>query len=895
MRALFWPTTLVFASLAGCGSGVIEIPKDDTASIDTCPQISMNARGLAFDDTRIAWPASSALTVQNRCEGSTVLQISATPAPHGADPSFTIGEEGELWQIAPGDSLEIPVVFTARDYEEAKGNWVLQTNDPVQPEIYISLIGQADPDQDGDGFDAPEVDGQDCNDFNPGIYPGAPETYYDGIDANCDGQSDFDQDLDGVERQPEGLDCNDLDETIHPGQEELLNQSDDNCDGFADEPWYEVGDVLISEIMMDPLSVFDTDGEWIELYNTTDRDLNLLNWQVQGESSEVFTIEQELILPVGGITVLGTSDESSTNGGAPVDFAYDWSTFRLNNDADRLSLLAKDTQMFALEYDGLWPVVAGTSMALDSTQLQISALTNPALWCSGDQLMTGGDRGTPGAGNGLCATVDHDGDGYAVADGDCDDTDPMLHPEQVDWMNGLDDNCDGRIDHTTIEELQVGYVQGPAVDSLLGAPGSLTAGDLNGNGITDLAVGMPYHNARAGGAYVLDASRYSTYADVISSVDSAEIEGPRAYGMLGTMGDALADNTGDGKTDLVVGGADSYYYSDTVHAALFAGGFGLTGTLDIDDATMRWTGGAGMDGSTLSSSADLTGDGVAELVLGYARNGYSYSGAVGIFLTSDLSSGDYDLGDADQTLSGEDWYQYLGSSIFESDADQDGYDDVLLCGVGYHWSGSTGTYADSSCWLVMGSAALGDDDSVEDAAEVSWSVPLVSTAGFGRSAVFGDVDDDGKTDLAISAPGVNEVYVYLNVASLSGELDASDADATLTGTATPSYFGEEMRMADINHDGIDDLVVAAPDMSISFLYSTADEAGEVYTFEGGSGWTGSLTEADAGWTVLGADVGDGFGSTMLFHDLDGDGDDEWTIAAPGDSLKKGAVYFAEMK
>ncbi|MCB9693664.1 MAG: putative metal-binding motif-containing protein [Alphaproteobacteria bacterium] len=40
---------------------------------------------------------------------------------------------------------------------------------------------------------------------------------------------------------------------------------------------------------------------------------------------------------------------------------------------------------------------------------------------------------------------DADGDGYA-ADADCDDTDPAIHPGAADVCNGLDDNCDGNID-----------------------------------------------------------------------------------------------------------------------------------------------------------------------------------------------------------------------------------------------------------------------------------------------------------------------------------------------------------------------------------------------------------------------------------------------------------------
>ncbi len=64
-------------------------------------------------------------------------------------------------------------------------------------------------DADGDGFgDAKssdqacyqpsgyEADGSDCDDTDDTINPQADETWYDGIDQDCDGWSDYDQDYD---------------------------------------------------------------------------------------------------------------------------------------------------------------------------------------------------------------------------------------------------------------------------------------------------------------------------------------------------------------------------------------------------------------------------------------------------------------------------------------------------------------------------------------------------------------------------------------------------------------------------------------------------------------------------------------------------------------------------
>ncbi len=104
----------------------------------------------------------------------------------------------------------------------------------------------ADDDDDGyDGFNALFCpDGDDCNDDDAAISPGAAETNCDGIDQDCSGADScvstvcIDNDEDGFNNYdpaacPAGRDCNDSNAAIRPGVGEIdCNGLDEDCDGI---------------------------------------------------------------------------------------------------------------------------------------------------------------------------------------------------------------------------------------------------------------------------------------------------------------------------------------------------------------------------------------------------------------------------------------------------------------------------------------------------------------------------------------------------------------------------------------------------------------------------------------------------------------------------------------
>jgi hypothetical protein len=161
------------------------------------------------------------------------------------------------------------------------------------------------------------------------------------------------------------------------------------------------GDVVINEILQNPAAVSDTLGEWIELFNTTDRAIDLNGWILRDDGTDSHRIQHggPLLLPPGGFLILGRNADPATNGGVPV--AYPYAGFLLANTADEVILLdGAGTEIDRVAYDGgaAFPNPDGASMALLSPDLD-NSLGHTWFVSASPWPGSAGDLGSPGNAN----------------------------------------------------------------------------------------------------------------------------------------------------------------------------------------------------------------------------------------------------------------------------------------------------------------------------------------------------------------------------------------------------------------------------------------------------------------------------------------------------------------
>lgn len=148
--------------------------------------------------------------------------------------------------------------------------------------------------------------------------------------------------------------------------------------------------LLLSEVMIDPQAVDDSQGEWVELVNADGAAVNLNGWQLRDQDHDQHTVTGDLWIAPGQYLVLARAGDSGRNGG--VSPAYVYTGLEMGNEGDELGLVTP----WGIEVDAL---IWGAGMStLRGASLERTAPDAAAPWTFAHAPWPGsaGDRGSPG-------------------------------------------------------------------------------------------------------------------------------------------------------------------------------------------------------------------------------------------------------------------------------------------------------------------------------------------------------------------------------------------------------------------------------------------------------------------------------------------------------------------
>jgi hypothetical protein len=443
-----------------------------------------------------------------------------------------------------------------------------------------------------------------------------------------------------------------------------------------------------------------------------------------------------------------------------------------------------------------------------------------------------------------------------------------------------------------------------------------TAGDVNGDGYSDVIAGANLNDAggtTAGRAYVYFGG------SVMNNVADVTLTGVAASDQFGISVSTAGDVNGDGYSDLIAGAINNDAGgSNAGRAYVFFGGIVMDSTADV-----LLTGAAANDqfGSSVSTAGDMNGDGYSDLIIGAPQNDAGGSGAGRVYLY------DYFMKNEiipDLSMTGETTNNYLGISVSSAgDVNGDGYSDVIVGAFGYssftgrvyiHFGGPS---MDNIADVIMTGEATSNifGYSVSTAGDVNsdgYSDVIVGASDFssltGRAYIFfgginvdtvadviltggasgdqfgisvssaGDVNGDGYSDVIVGAERYSSftgrAYVYFGGASMN-----NSADVIITGTSASSFGTSVSSAGDVNGDGFYDVIVGASGFS--------SNTGRAYVYFGGSAMN-SLSDV----ILPGETSGDLLGcSVSSAGDVNGDGYSDVAIGANGYSFGAGRTYI----
>ncbi len=398
------------------------------------------------------------------------------------------------------------------------------------------------------------------------------------------------------------------------------------------------------------------------------------------------------------------------------------------------------------------------------------------------------------------------------------------------------------VDLTTLDGTNGFRIEG--FEAVGRAGGSVSSGDINGDGISDLILGSAYGSDFDGAAYVVFGKSTGFNASIaLATLDGTDGFQVNAAGVgnssrTGWSVSSAGDFNNDGFDDLIVAGRDVTLNGRTYTGAAYlvfgkASGFNAQTDLSLNDGVnaIRLDGALPNDRVwSVSGAGDINGDGFGDLMVGapYADVNGSDSGAVYVVFGR---AGPFQETLLLSALNGSDGFRMGGVATTDNlgrseisaggDINGDGFDDVIVSS--WRAPGSSGKGA---TYVVFGKAsgftANVDLTTLDGANGFRLDGDTTVQSGWAVSSA-GDVNNDGFDDILIGAPvaggaGVgtagSSYLVFGKAAGFAATLNLATLNGTngfrLDGPAD-SRSGTAVSFAgDVNGDGVDDLIIGAP-------------------------------------------------------------------------------------
>lgn len=321
------------------------------------------------------------------------------------------------------------------------------------------------------------------------------------------------------------------------------------------------------------------------------------------------------------------------------------------------------------------------------------------------------------------------------------------------------------------------------------------AGDVNGDGFSDIIIGAFGNNANgtnAGRAYIFHGG--------ISMNNSADLilTGYTAGDFFGYSVSDAGDVNGDGFNDVIIGAMFCDAGGDDAGRAYIY--FGSSNMNNIADKILTGEMIGNSFGSSVSKAGDINGDGFGDFLVGapYNSSGGSSAGAAYIYKNS-LTGADI----PDEKFAGAGGSDNFGYSLSNAgDVNGDGFDDILIGAL----NNDAGGFNAGRAYIYFGGI---NTDNIADVILTAES----SGDAFGYSVSnAGDVNGDGFDDVIIGASNneagafdAGRAYIYFGGTNMNNVVDI-----ILTGEATMDYFGRCVSDAgDVNGDGFGDVIVGS--------------------------------------------------------------------------------------